>query len=61
MREGEKMNIINKIVAIVLILTGMTPLILDGDATCLVFMLMLGIPLFFAKGEYSYYEYEETE
>jgi hypothetical protein len=55
------MNIINKIVAIVLILTGMTPLILDGDATCLVFMLMLGIPLFFAKEEYTYYEDEEIK
>lgn len=55
------MNIINKIAAIFLILTGMMPLILDGDATCLVFMLMLGIPLFFAKEEYTYYEDKETK
>lgn len=37
----------NKVVAILLVLTGMLTLTVSHDATALAFMLMIGIPLFF--------------
>ena len=39
----------NKIAALSLVLAGAFPLMLDGDATFLVFAALFAIPLFFAK------------
>ena len=39
----------NKIAALSLVLAGLVPTLLDGDATVLVFAGLFAIPLFFAK------------
>lgn len=39
----------NKLYSVVLILIGIIPILIEGDATALVFFLMIGLPLFFAK------------
>lgn len=39
----------NKLYSIGLILIGIVPVLIEGDATALIFFLMIGIPLFFAK------------
>lgn len=39
----------NKIIALVLVLGSLIPMMIDGDATALVFMSMIAIPLFFAN------------
>lgn len=39
----------NKLYSIGLILIGIVPILIEGDATALVFFLMIGVPLFFAK------------
>ena len=39
----------NKVYSVGLILIGIIPVLIEGDATVLVFFLMIGIPLFFAK------------
>lgn len=39
----------NKVYSVGLILIGIIPVLIEGDATALVFFLMIGIPLFFAK------------
>ena len=38
----------NKVIALAMIGVGAVPVVLDGDGTALVFMLMLAIPVFFA-------------
>lgn len=42
----------NKLVAIALIAIGLLVMFLVGDATFLVFVMIIGIPLFFAKKNY---------
>ena len=39
----------NKIFALLLLMVGIAPIIINGDATFLVFAGCFGIPLFFAK------------
>ena len=39
----------NKISAIVLLLGGMIPVLIDGDGTALLFFSCIAIPMFFAK------------
>lgn len=39
----------NKLVAIALIGLSCVPILLDGDATIMIFMLIVAIPLFFSK------------
>lgn len=46
--------IVNKIAAIILILAGIVPLIVDGDGTALIFILMIAVPMFFAKESWFY-------
>lgn len=46
--------IVNKIAAIILILAGIVPLIVDGDGTVLIFILMIAVPMFFAKESWFY-------
>jgi hypothetical protein len=44
----------NKICAIALICAGMISMMIDGDATALVLMLIIGIPLFFTEKEFVF-------
>ena len=44
----------NKLAAIMMIIAGFGPVILDHDATALVFILFIAIPLFFAKENWIY-------
>lgn len=44
----------NKIAAIAFILGGAVPVMIDGDATALVFMSFFAIPLFFANENLFY-------
>ena len=44
----------NKVCAVSLIAAGSLPAILDGDATALVFALMIGIPMFFSHEQWVY-------
>ena len=44
-----KETIKNKICAVVLVLASSAPLIVDRDGTCMLFALILALPLFFAK------------
>lgn len=44
----------NKLYATILIMLGIIPTKIDGDATFLVLMLMFGIPLFFARKNVVY-------
>ena len=39
----------NKLYSVGLILIGIVPILIEKDATALVFFLMIGVPLFFAK------------
>lgn len=39
----------NKLYALVLILIGVVPILIDQDGTFFIFALMFGVPLFFAK------------
>lgn len=39
----------NKLYALVLILIGVVPILIDQDGTFFIFALMIGLPLFFAK------------
>lgn len=39
----------NKICAVIMVAIGTVPVFLEGDGTCLVLFLLLGIPLFFSK------------
>ena len=41
--------LINKLIAILLIAIGVVPVLLDKDATFLVFALILAVPMFFSK------------
>lgn len=40
---------VNKLTAIILIAASSVPMLLDGDGTAFVFMLIFAIPLFFSK------------
>lgn len=42
-------TLMNKIMAIVFILTGWFSIKIDGDGTVFIFTLMIGIPMFFDK------------
>lgn len=42
----------NKMVAVALVLLGLLPILIDGDASVLVLTLIFGLPLFFAKENY---------
>ena len=42
----------NKLAAIVAVLVGLGVINIEGDGTVFVFMLMIGIPLFFARVDY---------
>jgi hypothetical protein len=42
----------NKVVALLIMLPGLIPVWLDGDATVLVLTLIAATPLFFAKQNY---------
>lgn len=44
----------NKLYATVLIILGWLSTLIDGDATAFVFLLMIGVPLFFAKENWIY-------
>lgn len=44
----------NKIYAVVLLICGYLPVIIDKDATALVFFAFIAIPLFFAKENWIY-------
>lgn len=39
----------NKLCALALIIVGIGPIYLENDATFMIFALLIGIPLFFAK------------
>ena len=39
----------NKLYALVLILIGLVPILIERDVTFFIFALMIGLPLFFAK------------
>lgn len=39
----------NKVCALLLLMVGVVPILIEGDASFLVFAACLGIPLFFAK------------
>lgn len=41
----------NKLLSVILILSGMVPIILDNDGTFFILALIIGVPLFFSKGE----------
>ncbi len=41
--------LLNKLMAIALVLLGIGPVLLDGDATFLVFALIVALPMFCAK------------
>ena len=47
-----KETIKNKIFAVLFILATSGPLLIDGDGTCMLFGLIVAIPLFFAKKNY---------
>lgn len=44
----------NKLAAIVFVLAGLTPAILDKDGTALILALIFAIPLFFSKESWMY-------
>ena len=44
-----KGTIKNKLIAMVFVLAGCLPVMLDGDATLLIFLSFVALPLFFAK------------
>ena len=53
-REGRKKMwrrelLKNKLCALVLILMGLVPILIERDCTLFIFALMIGLPLFFAK------------
>ena len=47
MRRRELLK--NKLYALVLILIGLVPILIERDGTFFIFALMIGLPLFFAK------------
>lgn len=52
-------NIKNKLAAIALVGVGIVPMLIDGDATVLVLMLIIGVPMFFAKESWMYEDEED--
>ena len=44
----------NKIYAVLLVLAGMVPMAIDNDATALVFLGAIAVPMFFAKEPWVY-------
>lgn len=44
----------NKLFAIVLVIVGLVPTIIDHDATALIFLSCIALPLFFAKENWLY-------
>ena len=43
----------NKVVALAMILCGMVPMFIDKDATALVFISFIAVPMFFARTDWS--------
>ena len=39
----------NKIYAVLLVLLGVVPILIEGDGTCFILFLLLGVTLFFSK------------
>lgn len=52
LKEYWKETIKNKIIAVLLVLLTLPILLIEKDGTCTLFMLVIGIPLFFAKKNY---------
>lgn len=44
----------NKLYAVVLLICGYLPVLIDKDATALVFLTLIAVPLFFAKENWIY-------
>lgn len=44
----------NKLYAVVLLICGCLPVLIDKDATVLVFLALIAVPLFFAKENWIY-------
>lgn len=44
----------NKICAIAMIICGMLGIVIEKDATALVFMLLIAVPMFFSKRNWFY-------
>lgn len=53
--------IFNKLVALVLIGAGAFAVWMEGDGTFLIFALLIGVPLFFAKENWTTIEVREVE
>lgn len=53
--------IFNKLIALVLIGAGALPILIEGDGTFTVFALLIGMPLFFAKENWTTIEVIEVE
>ncbi len=44
----------NKLYAVVLLICGYLPVLIDNDATSLIFLALIAVPLFFAKENWIY-------
>lgn len=53
--------IFNKLVALVLIGAGAFAVWMEGDGTFLIFVLLIGVPMFFAKENWTTIEVREVE
>ena len=53
--------IFNKLVALVLIGAGAFAVWMEGDGTFLIFVLLIGVPMFFAKENWTTIEVTEVE
>lgn len=53
--------IFNKLVALVLIGAGAFAVWMEGDGTFLIFALLIGVPMFFAKENWTTIEVREVE
>lgn len=52
--KGDDGMIKNKICAVLMLALGLVPVILDHDATVLVFMSLFAVPMFFSKKQWFY-------
>lgn len=46
--------IVQKIIAVLMVVLTVPVILLDGDATVTIFMLILSLPMFFSKKEWIY-------
>lgn len=49
MKKKKNETLTNKIVATILVVLGFASTFIDGDATGLIFVLMIAVPLFFER------------